>query len=83
MDNVKPHLRSFDGLDRLLPSKVDVSDTVNLLESILFHDDICDNDAVVLVEQPDVSVLLYMHVTILNSISYMHPTYVHFLPPPS
>jgi hypothetical protein len=44
---------SFDGLDRLLPSKVDVSDTVNLLESILFHDDICDNDAVVLVEQPD------------------------------
>jgi hypothetical protein len=82
MDNVKPYLRSFDGLDRLLPSKVDVSDTVNLLESILFHDDICDNDAVVLVEQPGVSVLLYA-CTILNSISYMHPTYVHFLPPPS
>jgi|SRR5882762_8095027 hypothetical protein len=40
----------------LLPSQLTTSAlSVSLLDTILHHDDICDHDAIVLVEQPGVS----------------------------
>jgi hypothetical protein len=65
----------------LLPSKLATSaHAVSLLESILHHDDICDYDAVVLVEQPGVSANQTQLVQpgfdmVLRS--YTHPTSEH------
>ena len=48
-------IRRSNILDHL-PSKLSTSAySVSLLESILQHDDICNHDAVILVEQPGVS----------------------------
>lgn len=49
-------LRSSNTLDRL-PSNA--GHTVPLIESILYNDDVCDHDAVVIVEHPGVR---YKHV---------------------
>ena len=49
-----PHSRS--NVLEHLPSKLTTSaHSSSLLDSILFHEDICDYDAVVLIEQPGVS----------------------------